>query len=45
MDPWVLLRFPALMIKLGVRRFGWKVVLGGWAASLALIPVLIHYGF
>jgi hypothetical protein len=45
LDPWMLLRLPLLMIRLGVSRWGWKIVLMGWAASLALIPVLIHYGF
>ena len=43
LDPWMLLRLPLLMIRLGVSRWGWKIVLAGWAASLALIPILIHY--
>jgi hypothetical protein len=43
MDPWVLLRLPVLVITYGVRRWGWKVVLIGWALSLALIPILDHY--
>ena len=45
LDPWMLLRLPLLMIRLGVSRWGWKIVLAGWACSLALIPILIHYGF
>ncbi len=32
-------------LRFAVQKFGWKVVLGGWAASLAAIPILIHYGF
>lgn len=39
------LRIPLMAVQFIVRRWGWKALLAGWAASLALIPVLIHYGF
>lgn len=40
MDPFVIPRFIGLAVSAVVRRFGWKLVLLGWALAGALAVVL-----
>lgn len=40
MDPFAIPRFVALAVGAVVRRFGWKLVLLGWAAAGLLAVVL-----
>jgi hypothetical protein len=39
------LELALMALRFAVARWGWKPVIAGWAASLTLIPVIIHYGF
>ena len=44
LDPFAIPKYLAFVIQAGVRRFGWKVILTGWAlATAAAVYLNFHY--
>ena len=44
MDPFILLRLPVMATRYVVQRVGWKVVIGGWVASIVGIFIYAVLG-
>lgn len=40
MDPFLFLKYLAFVIKLGVRKIGWKPIIIGWVLCIPLIMIL-----